>query len=98
MDDGGVTDGVGCLTLAMGMTTERKAARYSASPSGGLRPPDHAMFTLKPSPGPLPHCTLSSRNYKYIYIYLLNIYIENLTGSFGSFFLLVNFFLPSVYY
>lgn len=30
------------------------AARYSASPMGGSRPPVHAIFTLKPSPAPEP--------------------------------------------
>lgn len=32
------------------------AARYSASPIGGSSPPVKAMFTLKPTPGPLPTC------------------------------------------
>lgn len=30
------------------------AARYSASPMGGSSPPVNAMFTLKPTPAPLP--------------------------------------------
>lgn len=30
------------------------AARYSASPMGGFRPPVHPTFTLKPSPAPAP--------------------------------------------
>lgn len=30
------------------------AARYSASPMGGFKPPVHPMFTLKPSPAPAP--------------------------------------------
>ena len=41
------------------MTRVRKAARYSASPSGGFRPPDQAMLTLKPSPSSAPHCEQS---------------------------------------
>ena len=44
------------LTRAIGMTILRKAARYSASPIGGLQPPDHATFTLKPMPSSTPHC------------------------------------------
>lgn len=36
--------------------THRKAARYSASPIGGSRPPVKAMLTLKPTPGPAPTC------------------------------------------
>lgn len=36
-----------------------KAARYSASPMGGSRPPVHAIFTLKPSPAPEPTWTPS---------------------------------------
>ena len=31
-----------------------KAARYSTSPMGGSSPPVKAMFTLKPTPVPLP--------------------------------------------
>ena len=50
------------LTWAMGMTRVRKAARYSASPSGGLRPPDQAMFTLNPSPSSTPHCVHQHRH------------------------------------
>jgi len=46
----------------MGMTRVRKAARYSASPSGGLRPPDQAMFTLNPSPSSTPHCVRQHRH------------------------------------
>lgn len=42
-------------TLAMGITIVLKAAKYSASPKGGLSPPDHAIFTLYPIPKPLPH-------------------------------------------
>lgn len=37
------------------MTTVRKAAKYSASPSGGCNPPLHAIFTLYPRPLPAPH-------------------------------------------
>lgn len=33
-----------------------KAAKYSASPMGGSRPPVKAMLTLKPTPGPVPTC------------------------------------------
>lgn len=33
-----------------------KAARYSASPMGGSRPPVKATLTLNPTPGPLPTC------------------------------------------
>lgn len=44
------------LTLAIGMTTLLKAARYSASPIGGFRPPEKAMLTLKPYPSPSPTC------------------------------------------
>lgn len=33
-----------------------KAARYSASPMGGSRPPVKAMLTLKPTPAPVPTC------------------------------------------
>lgn len=36
--------------------THLKAARYSASPIGGSRPPVKAMLTLKPTPGPVPTC------------------------------------------
>lgn len=45
----------GANSLAIGMTTVLNAAKYSASPSGGLNPPDQAMFTLKPEPAPVPH-------------------------------------------
>jgi hypothetical protein len=45
------------LTFAIGITTVLKAAKYSASPMGGARPPDHATFTLKPTPSPTPHCS-----------------------------------------
>ena len=38
-----------------------KAARYSASPMGGSRPPVKAMLTLKPTPGPVPTC-MEERN------------------------------------
>jgi hypothetical protein len=48
------------LTFAIGRTTVLKAAKYSASPIGGARPPDHARFTLNPTPSPAPHC--STRN------------------------------------
>lgn len=34
-----------------------KAARYSASPMGGSKPPVKATLTLNPTPGPLPTCT-----------------------------------------
>jgi hypothetical protein len=44
------------LTFAIGRTMVLKAARYSASPIGGERPPDHARFTVKPTPSPTPHC------------------------------------------
>jgi hypothetical protein len=44
------------LTFAIGRTIVLKAARYSASPIGGERPPDHATFTEKPTPSPTPHC------------------------------------------
>jgi hypothetical protein len=44
------------LTFAIGRTMVLKAARYSASPMGGERPPDHATFTVKPTPSPTPHC------------------------------------------
>lgn len=44
------------LTFAIGITMVLKAARYSASPIGGERPPDHARFTVKPTPSPTPHC------------------------------------------
>lgn len=37
--------------------THLKAAKYSASPMGGSRPPVKAMLTLKPTPGPVPTCT-----------------------------------------
>lgn len=43
------------FTLAIGRTILLKAARYSASPNGGDKPPDHATFTLKPKPAPVPH-------------------------------------------
>uniref|UniRef100_A0A182TNP1 Uncharacterized protein n=1 Tax=Anopheles melas TaxID=34690 RepID=A0A182TNP1_9DIPT len=36
----------GAKSRAIGITTVRNAARYSASPSGGLTPPDQATFTL----------------------------------------------------
>lgn len=36
--------------------TYLKAAKYSASPMGGSRPPVKAMLTLKPTPGPVPTC------------------------------------------
>lgn len=45
------------LTFAIGRTTVLKAAKYSASPIGGARPPDHARFTLNPTPSPTPHCS-----------------------------------------
>lgn len=44
------------LTFAIGRTMVLKAARYSASPIGGERPPDHARFTVNPTPSPTPHC------------------------------------------
>lgn len=43
------------FTLAIGIIIDRKAARYSASPSGGLVPEDQGMLTLKPRPAPAPH-------------------------------------------
>ena len=43
----------GWNSVAIGMTTDRKAAKYSASPIGrGSRAPVQATFTLKPSPAP----------------------------------------------
>lgn len=45
----------GAKCLAIGITTHRNAARYSASPKGGANPPDHATFTLNPEPSPIPH-------------------------------------------
>lgn len=39
----------------MGSTILRNAAKYSASPRGGDKPPDQATFTLKPNPAPEPH-------------------------------------------
>lgn len=43
------------ITNAMGMTIVLKAAIYSASPSGGDKPPLQATLTLNPKPLPAPH-------------------------------------------
>jgi hypothetical protein len=59
------------LTFAIGRTMVLKAARYSASPIGGERPPDHARFTVKPTPSPTPHC--NNRKTKSISTELFNI-------------------------
>lgn len=49
-------------SVAEQMGTHLKAARYSASPMGGSRPPVKAMLTLKPTPGPVPTCGHKERN------------------------------------
>lgn len=46
------------------MTIVLKAARYSASPRGGDKPPLQAILTLNPKPLPAPHYI----NYKIINI------------------------------
>lgn len=43
--------------------THLKAAKYSASPMGGSRPPVKAMLTLKPTPGPVPTCVEERNSY-----------------------------------
>lgn len=45
----------GSNSLAIGITIVRNAAKYSASPKGGFKPPDQATLTVKPTPGGSPH-------------------------------------------